>query len=304
MKKILIGILISSVFTLVSCGSEQVQNTQSTTANTAKAEEQSENTSTPKKEKFKLDAEKFMSDNNITLKAIDVEFDMGNNVDNSFLIEGKASLSDYYNYEYRDDNKNKFSVQVSPLSNNAGDYWHVYFDREEFKDLYELLKRGPQNILVKAVNPADKYREGMGNLATGEAVSFDKSLLDSSSDIVSKDLSAFMTKNNIELNYMDVEYNIENNLDNSFAIEGKADLSDYFNYNFSDKEKEYFNVSLKTNNKASNYWHLYFDREQFKDLFDTLKGGSKNIMVKAIMPSNLYEDGMNNMAVCELVEVK
>lgn len=301
MKKLLIAAIITATAFMVSCGANTTEDKLQTNSLPNQTEENKKEE--VKKEKFKLNPEQFSIDNNIELKAIDVEFDMSNNVDKNFLIEGSASLDDYYNYNYSNERANMFCVRVRPNSNDAGNPWYVYFDREEFKDLYNALKLGDQDILVNAVNPANKNEENMGNLATGEAVSFDKSVLEKT-QATSKGLTEFMSSNQIELKGIDVQFDMKNNIDKSFAIEGTAKLSDYYNYNFRGKEKEYFNVQLDpSNDDVSDYWNLYFSREDFKDLFEQLKTGEKTIKVKAIIPSNLYEDGMGNMAVGELVVV-
>ena len=301
MKKLLIAAIITATAFMVSCGSNTTEDKLQTNSLPNQTEESKKEE--VKKEKFKLNPEQFSIDNNIELKAIDVEFDMSNNVDKNFLIEGSASLDDYYNYNYSNERANMFCVKVRPNSNDAGNPWYVYFDREEFKDLYDVLKLGDQDILVNAVNPANKNKESMGNLATGEGVSFDKSVLEKT-QATSKGLTEFMSSNQIKLKGIDVQFDMKNNIDKSFAIEGTAELSDYYNFNFRGKEKEYFNVQLDpSNDDVSDYWNLYFPREDFKDLFEKLKTGEKNIKVKAIIPSNLYKDGMGNMAVGELVVI-
>ena len=301
MKKLLITtILIGSAFFIAGCGSSAAETTTTTTTTTTESTDQIE--AKPEKEKYKLDEAKFIADNSLTLKAIDVEFDMSNKIDQNFLVTGTAELDDYYNYNYRDTNDKLFCVRVRPNTNDAGDHWYVYFDREEFKDLFNVLKQGPQDILVNAIVPADKHDEGMGNLASGVSAEFDKSIL--SKEITeSKTLTEFKSANAIDVNAIDVAFNPENNLDVPFAIEGTAEISDYFNYNYRGKEKEYFNVTLRPTGDSSNYWHLYFDREDFKDLFEVLKTGDANITVKATIPANTYEDGMNNMALGEIDKI-
>ncbi|MGL4450974.1 MAG: hypothetical protein ACRCTZ_07295 [Sarcina sp.] len=299
MKKILITtILIGSAFFIAGCGSNATETTTTTTTTESTAEKESQ----PKKEKYKLDEAKFVTDNKLELKAIDVEYDMSNKIDQNFLVAGNAELDDYFNYNYRDSADSLFCVRVEPTGNDAGDYWYVYFDREEHKDLFDVLKQGPQEVLINAVVSGSKHQEGMGNLADGVVAEFDKSILENTAK-ESKTLTDFKAANNITTNAIDIMFNAENNLDTPFALEGEATISDYFNYNYRGKEKEYFNVTLRPTDNSSDYWHLYFDREDHKDLFEKLKTGNANITVQAVIPSSTYEDGMNTMALAEKVQI-
>ena len=61
----------------------------------------------------------YMKEKNLTLKAKDIQFDMKNNVDKEFAMEGSVELADYYNYGFTDESK-YFCIKVS-ADNTASD---------------------------------------------------------------------------------------------------------------------------------------------------------------------------------------
>ena len=55
---------------------------------------------------------------------------------------------------------------------------------------------------------------------------------------------AYMQENGITLTAKDVQYDMQNNLDQNFAILGTGELDTYYNYGFADVESEYFSVDI------------------------------------------------------------
>ncbi|MBN2899154.1 MAG: hypothetical protein JXO44_10310 [Clostridia bacterium] len=118
---------------------------------------------------------------------------------------------------------------------------------------------------------------------------------------VESQLEQFMSKNNISLTAKDVEFDLSNHLNMSFALEGTGELSSYYNYGFRDLENDCFCVNI-SNDDSSEDWYIYFYRDSFKRLFDDLKeNGSADIIVKCQIYSYQYEQNMNNMAMAESV---
>lgn len=98
------------------------------------------------------------------LKARDVQFDMGNNLDKNFIVEGTAFLDDYYNYGFGNEIEDKyFCARVNP--DDGSDSWYLYFERKSFKELFEALKSGGIHITATAMIPSYMYVEGQGNMA-------------------------------------------------------------------------------------------------------------------------------------------
>lgn len=113
----------------------------------------------------------------------------------------------------------------------------------------------------------------------------------------------YVKENNIILDNYDVQYDMGNNLNTQFTLEGVAELSDYYNYGFDkDMEKDYFCVCVTpSNGKYSNRWYIYCYRTAFKPFFDDLKKGECNVLMVAYIPSKRYKSGQNNMAMLDYV---
>jgi hypothetical protein len=108
----------------------------------------------------------YMQDNGITLTARDVQYDMLNNLDQDFAIMGTAELDTYYNWGFADAESEYFSVDITPFDGEYGDNWNLYFNRNDFAELFNLLKTsGNVTIAATGIIPSNMYEDGQGNLA-------------------------------------------------------------------------------------------------------------------------------------------
>ena len=114
-------------------------------------------------------------------------------------------------------------------------------------------------------------------------------------------INLYMKKNNIFLKAKDVQFDMKNNLDKDFAIEGIAKLSDYSNYGYKDEEN-YFCIKVNIDNTAENSWYLYCDRKSFSELFDILKNKNAYITATCKISSNVYKSDQGNMAEVSNIE--
>ena len=114
--------------------------------------------------------EVFMEEHNLTLTAKDVQYDMGNNVDKSFVITGTAKLDDYYNYGFDDAmEKDFFVIRVNPSDNS--DEWYLYCGRSSLEKLFNILKENSEAFIIAECKiPKSRYEEGQGNMAIAQAV--------------------------------------------------------------------------------------------------------------------------------------
>lgn len=117
--------------------------------------------------------DKFKKKHNIQLDAKEVQFDMKNHFDQSFVLEGNGELSNYYNYRFNDE-KTYFAVRMTPKEGKLSDAWHIYFDRKAAAGLYNDLLEGEKLIRVEAEIPSYYYKEGQGNMARAGAVEWYK----------------------------------------------------------------------------------------------------------------------------------
>ncbi|MCD5324159.1 MULTISPECIES: hypothetical protein [Pontibacillus] len=113
----------------------------------------------------------FKDEHNVILESTDIEFDIANNLDKDFFIVGKAELSDYFNYGFTND-KDYFSVRLTPYNGTYTDKWDLYFHRESFSSLYSELKSGKSDIMVVANIPRWNYEENQGNMAKVNSVNW------------------------------------------------------------------------------------------------------------------------------------
>ena len=104
-----------------------------------------------------------------------------------------------------------------------------------------------------------------------------------------------MTKNNITLKAIDVQFDMVNDLDKNFAIEGTATLDTYYNYGFTDQAGT-FCIKVDTDDTETNSWYLYCDRTLCSDLFNNLKNGSQSIIATCKIARNEYQENQSNMA--------
>ncbi len=122
----------------------------------------------------KTEFQSFMEEQDITLTAKDVQYDMINTLDQSFALEGIAELSDYYNYGYKESMaKLVFVIKVTPTSKDYSESWHLYCDRASFASFFDKLKEENQvHIYAKSMIPAALFQEGQGNMALAESISW------------------------------------------------------------------------------------------------------------------------------------
>lgn len=106
----------------------------------------------------------FMDNNNITLTAKDVQFNMSNNLDKEFALSGTAKLDDYYNYGFDTSIEPEyFNLELKP---EDGDRWSLYLERAAFANLFdELQDKGEVQVTVSATIPSGRFEPNQGNMA-------------------------------------------------------------------------------------------------------------------------------------------
>ncbi|MCD7034054.1 DUF2628 domain-containing protein [Metabacillus sp. GX 13764] len=122
-----------------------------------------------------------------------------------------------------------------------------------------------------------------------------------SGQTIGEAMDEYMTDNGISLTADDVQQNLKANLDQDFAIAGKAALSSYYGYGFAEEKADYFSVEVTPPDaEPGDTWHLYFDRQDFADFYHDLKNGTVgNIVAACNIPKDLYEPEQGNLAFAE-----
>jgi len=108
-----------------------------------------------------------MTENNTSLNAKEVQYDMVNHVGDYFGLEGNASLCDYYNYGYDDSMESKyFCMEVEPNGSSYSDSWYIYANRDTFSETYNDLLSNDISVKIIAFIDKNRYEKNQQNQAT------------------------------------------------------------------------------------------------------------------------------------------
>lgn len=110
-----------------------------------------------------------------------------------------------------------------------------------------------------------------------------------------KELKEFMEEKNILLTGKEVQYDMENHLDETFAIKGQAELYNYYNYGFRGIEKDFFCIRVEQD-IYSEGWYVYMDRKSFAGLYEELMVEKVEVIVECFIPKSAYEKNMDNLS--------
>lgn len=95
---------------------------------------------------------------------------------------------------------------------------------------------------------------------------------------------------------MEVQYDKIGHLGRQFMITGKAELDDYYNWDYRGLEAIYFCIRIRPNGgNLSNEWYVYASRTTHKDLYDKLMS-NPGTSVTLICTLYFFDTGSNNMA--------
>lgn len=100
----------------------------------------------------------------------------------------------------------------------------------------------------------------------------------------------------VSLTAKEVQYDIYNNLDKKFYISGTIELSDYYNYGYTNSKDLFSTLIIPHGGSYSDGWYIYFDRKTGSNLYEQLLLGSVEIEVIAMAKSQAYKNGQGKMA--------
>ncbi|MEQ6378752.1 hypothetical protein RZN25_18285 [Bacillaceae bacterium S4-13-56] len=116
-------------------------------------------------EELEKKKEEFISESDIVVTAEEVEFNMPNNLDKQFYLEGTVELCDYYNYGFTYE-QDYFCGELTPFDGGYSDSWNVYFDRDSFDGIFGLLlEDGSVDLRMAVEIPEYMYEKGQGKMA-------------------------------------------------------------------------------------------------------------------------------------------
>lgn len=160
MSRILL-LLLSSIAILSACSSSKSSEQETLEVVEAAEAEEAEDTREAVRERKK---QEFISKTGATLTAQEVQFDMQNNINKPFYIQGIVELCDYYNYGWTNE-KSLFCGRVTPTDGKSTDPWYLYFKRDTFKGLYDILLGDNVELRISAGIPTNVYQKNQGNMA-------------------------------------------------------------------------------------------------------------------------------------------
>ncbi len=98
----------------------------------------------------------------------DVKYDPYSYNNSVFIVEyAELSLSDYYNYDYRDTENKYFCIRVKPYNSRYSDWLYVYADRNKFSSLYDILKSKDTTGYIAAHADSESLTHDLATLDSG-----------------------------------------------------------------------------------------------------------------------------------------
>lgn len=125
--------------------------------------------STSSKSKYDI----FLEENNVTLTADDVRYNMTNHLEQYFSLCGTAKLSDYYNYGFDSNLEGSyFCMRVTPDGGSLSDSWYIYCHRDSFEELFDDLKSDSVYVKTVCIIPEYRYEKNQSDMAQLHYVSW------------------------------------------------------------------------------------------------------------------------------------
>lgn len=108
----------------------------------------------------------YIKNNSVKLTAKEIQYNMSNNINREFTLEGIGELDDYYNYGYDKAESGYFCIFVTPNNGTYSDSWYIYCDRYEYREIYNKLLKRKQSLKLVCKIEGWRYEENQGNMAT------------------------------------------------------------------------------------------------------------------------------------------
>ena len=162
----------------------------------------------------------------------------------------------------------------------------VYLNREQNKEIYENLKLGSFNGIVKLEDPKKlsdiSGKDCIGIGIASEVIDIDKKTYNKVKTNTNNEMEIrnnYIAKNPEILDCIDVQYQMYKNIGKTFVLAGEAEISDYYNYNYDDDINEkYASVTIGTYPYS---WKLYFERNKYKEFLSKLEEGPMEVIIEA-----------------------
>ncbi|MEG0836236.1 MAG: hypothetical protein RR413_12425 [Christensenellaceae bacterium] len=110
----------------------------------------------------------------VELTAKDVQYDMGNNVNQYFTLNGYAELDDYYNYGFDSSiEQDYFCLNVTPTGGGYTDQWYIYCHRNSFQKVLDKAKdQGGIYVDMICMIPSFRFEKNQQNMANLQSIRY------------------------------------------------------------------------------------------------------------------------------------
>jgi hypothetical protein len=112
----------------------------------------------------------------------------------------------------------------------------------------------------------------------------------------------FMEDRSLDTDGEDIPYKVEDFVGERFAVQGTAQLDNYYNYGYKDLEVTHF--VIKVIKEDALHWYLYVSREEYPELFQELKKGPVEVYAQASVSEDYYESEQGHLAMAEEILFK
>ena len=169
------------------------------------------------------------------------------------------------------------SITKSDLGFSEDTDWHYFCNLKDGNSSVFIIKSSNPNILEKDFAA---YYDATPPTPTPIPSKFDE----------------YIAANEITLTADDIMFDYANSKNKEFILKGKAELSNYYNYGYSNAEANYFCIKVTPfGGKISDQWYIYCHRESLSSFFEALKNKGA-IEINAVCKVSLYKDHQSNMA--------
>lgn len=216
-----------------------------------------------------------------------------------FALQGKAQLTRYYNYGYKDLEATHYVMKVV----HEGPSWYVYVPREDFSELFQELKKDEVDVYLEATIPAEYFEVGQNRMAMAEEIFFTES--EAEEQPLDDKVTGYMKKHAVELTAKDVVFDKKGMSDKPFALSGHAQLVTHARINPEYRDLEPTHFVLEVRDERVEYeqlWRVALEREEHRELFEQALKGMIQVTLTASMPVERFRSSTDLSAIGEAAE--
>ncbi|WP_226681956.1 hypothetical protein [Sutcliffiella horikoshii] len=292
-------LLIITIILLVACSPKVDQEvvSQPKEEKEEKTKENLSDKSTPEKE---YTFNEFMEEHTIEMVGEDIPYHAEEDfVGMRFALQGKARITRYYNYGYKELEATHYVMEVV----NEGPSWHVYVPRSDFPELFQELKKGVVDVYVAATIPSEYFEIGQNGMAIAAEVHFTEN--EAEEQPLDERLTSYMKKHGVERTAKDVIFDKKGMSDKPFALNGYAQLVTYAQISpeYRDLEPTHFVLEIRDESVLyEQLWRVALDRQEYRELYEQALKSMVHVTLTANMPVERFRSSTDLAAIGSAAE--